>query len=140
MHFPGNYSARQPLILLIDEKPQALQELGSILSAAGYLTQCCSSAVEALAAAKTAPPDLIISDVVIHSQGGMEICEQIKCETGQTELAAMFLCSNQIPDIIRRRGTLGGSYYLRKPVDSEILLDLLEKSLSSLHQPVLTLK
>jgi CheY-like chemotaxis protein len=140
MHFSGNYSDQQPLILLIDEEPEALQELAPILSAAGYLTQCCLSAEQALAAAKIASPDLIISNVVVHEQGGMEICEQIKSETGQTELVVMFLSSNQIPDIIRRRGPLGGSYYLRKPFDSEILLDLLEKSLNSLNRRVLLLK
>lgn len=140
MHYLGNYSERQPFILLIDDKPQALEELTPILTTAGYLTQCCSTAEEAVAAAHITPPDMIICDVVIHEQGGMEICEQIKSELGLDELAVMFLSNNQIPDIIRRRGPLGGSYYLRKPFESQILLDLLEKSLTSLRQPVLAME
>ena len=46
----------------------------------------------------------------------------------------MFLSAGQIPDIIRRRGPVGGADYLRKPIDADVLLDLLDKTLSSTRQ------
>jgi CheY-like chemotaxis protein len=127
----GNYSDRQPLILVVEDEIQVLQELTAILTKAGYLTRSCSTAEEAIAATREIKADLIISDVVIHEQGGLEICEQIKHGAEPGDMPVMFLSTNQIPDIIRRRGPLGGSYYLRKPFDPDVLLELLAKALNS---------
>jgi hypothetical protein len=48
---------------------------------------------------------------------------------------AMYLSSGQIPDIIRRHDEMGGSYYLRKPFDPGVLLELADKAM---QMPVLT--
>jgi CheY-like chemotaxis protein len=134
MHTPGNYSDQHPLILLIEEEIQSLQELASTLTAAGYVARCCTSAEEAYATTHEIHPDMVLCDVVVQERDGVEICERIKRETSPGELPVMFLSANQIPDIIRRRGPLGGAYYLRKPIDSAVLLDLLEKTLHSTRQ------
>jgi DNA-binding response OmpR family regulator len=134
MHSLGNYPDRHPLILIIEEETQVLQNLAAKLTEAGYFIRCSSTPAEAYAAARDNRPDLIICDVVVHEESGVDICEQIKrdCEPG--DMPVMFLAANQIPDIIRRRGPLGGSYYFRKPFDPEVLLDLLGKTLNSTRQ------
>jgi len=45
----------------------------------------------------------------------------------------MFLSGAQIPDIIRRSHAAGGTYYLRKPFDPEVLLELIQKALWMPH-------
>lgn len=137
MHSVDNYSDRQPLILLLDDKTQALQELVEILTPAGYLTRCCTTAEEAFAAVQETRPDSVICNVVIREQSGLEICERLTLGMEPGEMPVMFLSANQFPDIIRRRGALGGSYYLRKPFDPAVLLDLLDKTLNAMRQPVL---
>jgi CheY-like chemotaxis protein len=137
MHSPGHYSDRQPLILLVENETQVLENLAATLTAAGYLTRNCSTAEEAYSAIQEVCPDLIICDVVVQEQAGMEICEKIKREMEPDEIPVMFLSPNQIPDIIRRRGALGGSYYLRKSFDADVLLDLLDKTLNSSWLPAL---
>jgi DNA-binding response OmpR family regulator len=134
MHSQRNYADQNPHILLIEEESESLQSLATTLTTAGYLTRCCTTVAEACAAARENPPDMIICDVVVHEQGGLEICEQIKRETAIEELSVMFLSSNQIPDIIRRRSPFGGSYYLHKPFDPDVLLDLLDKTLCATRQ------
>jgi DNA-binding response OmpR family regulator len=134
MHSLGNYPDQHPLILIIEEEQQVLQNLAATLTEAGYFTRCCSSAAEAYAAARDDRPDLIISNVVVCEDGGVEICEKIKRDSEPGDMPVMFLAANQIPDIIRRRGPLGGAYYIRKPFDPEVLLDLLGKTLNSTRQ------
>ncbi|MCC6125202.1 MAG: response regulator [Pirellulales bacterium] len=136
MHSANNDSDRHPLILLIEEEIQTLQELSSTLTAAGYAARSCSTAEEAIAATHEARPDLILCDAVVHERDGVEICERLQREARPGELPVMFLSGNQIPDIIRRRGALGGAYYLRKPCDPGVLLDLLEKSLGTKRQSI----
>jgi CheY-like chemotaxis protein len=41
----------------------------------------------------------------------------------------MFLSGAQIPDVIRRAHAAGGVYYLRKPFDPPVLLELVDKAL-----------
>jgi CheY-like chemotaxis protein len=134
MQTARNYAEQQPLVLVIEEELQVVECLTTTLTGAGYLIRSCSAAQEAIAAASEVRPDLIICDVVVQEQGGAEICQQIKREATPGEMPVMFLSPNQIPDIIRRRGPLGGSYYLRKPFDPNVLLDLLERTLSSTRQ------
>jgi CheY-like chemotaxis protein len=45
----------------------------------------------------------------------------------------MFLSGAQIPDIIRRSHAAGGTYYLRKPFDPEVLVELVQKALWMPH-------
>jgi DNA-binding response OmpR family regulator len=134
MYSQRTFSDQNPQILLIEEETEVLQSLAATLTTAGYSTRCCTTASEACAAAREVRPDMIICDVVVHEFGGLEICEQIKRETEAEEMLVMFLSTNQIPDIIRRRGPFGGSYYLHKPFDPDVLLDLLDKTLNSTRQ------
>lgn len=138
MHSPENSFNPQPLILLVEREIEILENLAATITEAGYLTRSCSTAEEAFAAAKESRPDLIICDVVVEEQGGEAVCERIRREAERNEIPVMFLSPNQIPDIIRRRGPLGGSYYLRKPFDASLLLDLLEKTLNSTFAPALS--
>jgi hypothetical protein len=41
----------------------------------------------------------------------------------------MFLSRTQVPDIIRRSQEAGGAYFLRKPFDPQVLLELVDKAL-----------
>jgi len=129
-----NFSSEQPLILLIEEKQDLLHELRSVLGSANYATCCCTSAQSALAAVEETPPALIISATSLNSESGLELCERIKQRPGLEAVPVMFLSSGQISDIIRRHDPLGGTYYLRKPLDPNVLLELVDKAL---HTPTL---
>ena len=48
---------------------------------------------------------------------------------GLAEVPLMFLSAAQSTDIIRRSGAGSGTYYLKKPVDAEVLLELVENVL-----------
>ena len=45
------------------------------------------------------------------------------------DVPMMFLSPAQAPDIIRRHDGYGGTYYLRKPCEPRVLLQLLEQVL-----------
>ncbi len=119
----------QPLILVVDHQPEMLAELATVLSAAGYRCRLCRAAADALAAAEDEVPDLILSDVHLEGTNGLELCEKIKELPALEDVPVMFLSATQIPDIIRRSHALGGSYYVRKPFDAAVLLELIDKAL-----------
>ena len=127
------YYAHQTVILLVDDEPEVLGEVSAVLNAAGYVCHCCSTAAQALQRAREISPDLIISDIQLQGETGLEMCEQLRKELSLYDVPVMFLSGAQIPDIIRRSHAVGGSYYLRKPFDPEVLLELLQKALWMPH-------
>ncbi|MBI2479174.1 MAG: response regulator [Planctomycetia bacterium] len=52
---------------------------------------------------------------------------------GQEDVPVLFVSSAQMPDIIRRTHDAGGTYYLRKPFDPDVLIELVGKALWMPH-------
>jgi CheY-like chemotaxis protein len=125
--------AQPPLVLAIDDEPEVLGQLATVLGGAGYVCHCSASADDALRFAESNTPDLIISDINLAGQSGLDMCEQIKNRPEMYDVPVMFLSGVQIPDVIRRSHAAGGSYYLRKPFDPEVLLELVDKALWMPH-------
>jgi CheY-like chemotaxis protein len=119
----------QPLILVVDDEPEILGQVATVLTAAGFACHCCTTFEVALDKAAVALPDLIVSDINLQGRSGLELCEQIRQMDGVRDIPVMFLSGAQIPDIIRRSHAAGGTYYLRKPFDPEVLVELIHKAL-----------
>jgi CheY-like chemotaxis protein len=119
-----NVYQRQPLVLAIDDDPEVLQEVTAVMESAGYSCRCCTSGEEAITSAGLMPPDLIVCDINLHGHSGLTLCERIKEDPMLKMVPVMFLSASQIPDIIRR----GDAYYLRKPFDPDVLLELAGKA------------
>jgi CheY-like chemotaxis protein len=126
-------SSGKAVILTIDDEPAVLAELAQALRGTNYTCHACSDPAAAAEMAREVLPDLIISDINIGGHSGLELCEQLKQEPGLTQVPVMFLSGAQIPDVIRRAHAAGGTYYLRKPFDPQVLLELVEKALWMPH-------
>ena len=122
-----------PLILVVDDEQEVLNEVAAVLSNAGFECRCCKTAAAAIEEANANSFDLIISDINLHGHSGLEMCEQIKQNQTLRDVPVMFLSGAQIPDIIRRSHAVGGAYYLRKPFDPEVLVELIDKALWMPH-------
>lgn len=121
------------MILAIDDEQSILDELERTIRPAGYGFCGCDSADAALATALRTVPDLILSDINLGEQNGLELCEELKEHAMLHDVPVIFLSGAPIPDVIRRAHAVGGTYYLRKPFDPDVLIDLVEKALWMPH-------
>lgn len=126
-------SQDSPLVLVVDDEQSVLDEVAAALQADGFRCTLCTAPADALAKALVEPPELIISDINLHGHSGLEMCEEIKAHAELMDVPVMFLSGAQIPDIIRRSHAAGGTYYLRKPFDPEVLVELVHKALYMPH-------
>lgn len=121
-------------ILLIDDEPETLTDLAEILSRNGFSCRCAKDAGTARDLATQSAPDLIISDINLGGQSGLELCASLKdAHPALIDVPVIFLSAAQIPHIIRRAREAGGTFYLRKPVDPDVLIELVDKALWMPH-------
>lgn len=123
----------QPFVLVVDDEQEILDQVRAVLERVGYDNQCCRSAEEAIDYTADHDVDLIISDINLDGQSGLEMARRIGESVNGSPPPVMFLSGVQMPDIIRRSHDAGGTYYLRKPFDPEVLIELIDKALWMPH-------
>ena len=69
---------KDPLILLIDDEPQILRALKTILGANHFRVASAISGEEGIALAATQSPDVIVLDLTLPDMDGVEVCAQIR--------------------------------------------------------------
>ncbi len=117
-------------VLIIDDDPSILEDVSLTISEQGYAYLTLGSAEAARQRAAGFQPDLIISDIDLDGESGLELCKELKQDAALSDVPVIFLSGAEIPNIIRRAHAAGGSYYLRKP---SVLADLVEKALWMPH-------
>ena len=124
-----DFRNEQLLVLVIDDDREVLDEVSGVLCGANLACCCCTTTKEALAAVEATPPDLILCDVHLRGESGLETCQQIKRQPGLEDVPVMYLSAAQLPDIIRRSDAAGGIYWLRKPFAANVLIELIDQAL-----------
>ena len=127
------HNSAKPVILVIDPDALTLTAIAASLHLTGYECICARDGEAAMKAAQAEPLDLIICDVNVDGDKGLQICKQIRELPLRSDVPVMFISAHQSPDIIRRSHDAGGTYYVRKPFDPEVLLELVDKALWMPH-------
>lgn len=118
-------------ILVVDNDLTNLELAASVLGYAGHSVITTSDADEALALALRQPPALIISDVCMPaSRSGFEFIRKIKSHPALEHVPFVFITSTAMDEKSRREGlALGATDFLFRPVDTQVLLDVVDKCL-----------
>jgi DNA-binding response OmpR family regulator len=124
-------NGHKAFVLVIDDDAANAADMTRILGMGGYECHCCRDLDSAFSQFRATPPDLVIADLSIVGPKGWRLTELLRREIGYVEVPLMFLSRRQVPDIIHRQGEYGGAYYLRKPFDLVVLLELVDKALWS---------
>jgi CheY-like chemotaxis protein len=124
-----DFRQEHPLVLVVDDERQVLDEVTAVLAAAKIACHCCTTSEEALDAVQEVPPDLILCDVNLQGESGLDLYDRIRSRPGLEQVPVMLLSGAQLPDIIRRSHTVGGIYCLRKPFAPNVLVELIDQAL-----------
>lgn len=110
-------------ILVVDDVPQNLRLLTSLLTQKGYRVRSVLSGEMALKAAKVAPPDLILLDINMPRMNGYEVCRRLKADEKTSYIPVIFISALQeVVDKVKAFG-VGGADYITKPFHfSEVLV------------------
>jgi len=123
---PDTKSETHPLlaskrILAVDDSPTDLNELGEILSGAGYEVQLAHSGAEALLLLSVQPVDCVLLDLVMPGIDGIETCRRIKAAPGLRDIPVMMLTAVEDRQAMIEALSAGADDYLVKTGDPDSL-------------------
>ncbi|BAY25747.1 multi-sensor signal transduction histidine kinase [Calothrix sp. NIES-2100] len=109
-------------ILVIDDTPENLNLLSSMLTAQGYKVRSVTKGTTGLRGAAAAPPDLILLDVNMPEMNGYEVCQQLKTNDLTREIPVIFISA--LGDVLDKvkAFAVGGVDYITKPFQVEEVL------------------
>ncbi|MGQ9688711.1 MAG: response regulator [Desulfobaccales bacterium] len=109
-------------ILVVEDEEDILELLRYNLTKEGFRVTGATSGEEALRAAKTLLPDLVLLDLMLPGIDGLEICRRLKQDSRTQHLpVVMVTAKGEEADIVTGL-ELGADDYLTKPFSPRVLL------------------
>jgi PAS domain S-box-containing protein len=117
-------TGRRPLVLIVEDEPNASELLVNYLDSSGFDTATASHAGEAVEKAITLRPDAITLDLLIPGGKGWKVLKELRSrpETASTPIIVVSVLEEE-----SRALQLGATEYLIKPVSREVLVTALIK-------------
>ena len=110
---------QHPHVLVIDDEPQILRALRTILGARQFRVSTASRGEEGLALAAAQPPDLVILDLTLPDIDGFKVCARLR-EWTQVPIIVLSVRDDEGAKV--RALDQGADDYLTKPFGIEELL------------------
>jgi two-component system, OmpR family, KDP operon response regulator KdpE len=110
---------KDPLILVVDDEPQILRALKTILSSSRFRVLSATTGEQALAVAAAEQPDVIILDLTLPDMDGINVCEQIR-EWTRTPIIVLSVRDSESDKVASL--DKGADDYLTKPFNIQELL------------------
>ena len=120
----------QKTILIIDDEPDVLTYLSTLLEDHGYATILAKDGVEALTKLKASLPDLITLDVSMPEKSGVKLYREIKEDSRWKKIPIIIVTgvSGDFQKFISTRQQVPPPEgYLSKPINQEEILELIRK-------------
>ncbi|HLY61482.1 MAG TPA: response regulator [Terriglobia bacterium] len=122
-------------VLVVDNIPENIQLLRSLLELSGYGVVSAKSAEEALGKLRMNHPDLIVCDVNMPGLTGFDLIRAVKAESDLRDIPFMFISSTALTkDDADLAISLGADKYVTRPIEPPKLLSEIESLLAGSHK------
>jgi DNA-binding response OmpR family regulator len=134
---------RNESIMVVDDEPENLRLLETLLRGKGYQVRSFPRGRLALEAAALRPPDLTLLDVNMPEMNGYEVCEQLKADSRLAKIPVLFLSALTDPEDKVKAFRAGGVDFISKPfqieevyarVETQLKLHGLQRALKTQNQ------
>jgi CheY-like chemotaxis protein len=116
-------------ILIVDDDHDIRELLGVRLQAAGYETAFAADAMQAVSAARTEEPRLILLDIGLPGGTGMTVMERLRNFPALAHIPVIAISARETHATEQEAIAAGARAFLSKPIDHELLLDTIGRVL-----------
>ncbi len=125
-------------VLLVDDSRTNLEVTGRILEGQGMTVTCCDSGKESIAVLDAAPDgyyDLVLMDLQMPEMDGVEATRAIRQGLGLT-LPVVAFTAGATTQEQKRAGDAGMDDFVTKPVNPQIILNVIARLVPGKNRPV----
>jgi DNA-binding response OmpR family regulator len=120
-----------PLILIVEDEKDAVEMYRIVLEVEGYRVAVAYTVPAAIKELEKAKPNLVILDVVLRGNSGLELCEKIRQDPEMADLPVLIVSNLDSPEDIAAGLAAGANAYLAKPLSQDELLEAVRENLGS---------
>jgi DNA-binding NtrC family response regulator len=114
-----------PHVFVVDDEHVIASTLAAILKLHGYSATSFTSPLEALAAARSRAPDLLISDVAMSGISGIDLAIQMRAQYPECKIL-LFSGQAATMDLLEDARSQGHNFQLlEKPVHPSVMLSMI---------------
>lgn len=123
----------KPVVLIVDDAPESIDVLRGVLGAE-YQVKAAIHGSVALDLVRTAPPDLILLDIMMPEMNGFEVCEKLKSNPVDAQIPVIFVTTLADAGSEGRGLELGAVDYLTKPYVPSLVLSRVRSHVALYHR------
>jgi CheY-like chemotaxis protein len=117
MSFADAATGRGKVVLGVDDQPENIMMLESILESQGFTFFGASSGMECLSLVQRVNPRLILLDVQMPLMDGYETCRRLRRLPEYRSIPVAFLTARKEVEDVRTGIAVGGNDFIVKPFD-----------------------
>jgi DNA-binding response OmpR family regulator len=102
-------------VLVVDDEQDVLDVLRLVLGKKGFEVVTAASGMDGLARAQSAPPDLILLDIMMHQMDGWEVLKLLKLDERTRDVPVVIVSARVEPKDKIRGLQEGAVDYVTKP-------------------------
>ncbi|MGQ3071178.1 MAG: response regulator transcription factor [Ferrovibrionaceae bacterium] len=118
-------------ILLIDDDPLLRVTLAAALSAAGHVVVEADNGIEGVAEARRHRPDLVVVDIIMPEQDGIETLIRLRASDPDLPVLAIGGGRARAADFLSLATGFGATATLAKPCAPEVLVEAVRRCLAA---------
>jgi len=119
-------------ILIVDDDELMRTLFKGMVAEAGHKVTLCETSQEAIQLAEEFKPDLLITDIFIPEQGGLEVIRQVKKILPEIKIIAVSgFAMRQDVDVLELAKRGGADETFQKPVHAQVLVETIKLLLDS---------
>ncbi len=119
-------------LLIVDDNPQSLYMLQTLLSAKGFELELASNGAEAFEKARRNPPNMVISDILMPVMDGFSLCRAWKADERLKNIPFVFYTATYTdPQDEDFALSLGAERFIVKPMEPAKFLAILQEVIES---------
>lgn len=115
----------RPVVLVVEDDPQSLEILSRRLQRKGFQVRTAKSGTEAIAEATADPPHAMTLDIRLPDVDGLEVIAALQEQPDTRDIPIILVTGNVDSHLKNDYRSIGARYFIRKPYDPRLLVQLL---------------
>ena len=125
-------TAPRSRVLVVDDDPEIVTFLSTLLELEGIESSVATSAAAALEQLAQARPDLVLLDIAMPDRDGIDLCKELKRDPRTAEVPVFVVSARPGKDVVERALAAGAEEFIRKPFENAELISRIRDRLSTL--------